>query len=387
MIKNNKLEIILTVRNITHYKKFENVNIPTFLYNGKEKIKYGQKILIDVSMLKNGSDQKIEVCCDGCGSIIYKKYNNFIRDRKKNGDKDFCGNCGRKNFGKSKRLIFSEVCEYFIERKLIPLFTENDYKSVGSKLKCKCTSHEYILCISYNNLKNSEFPCKKCAPNNRGGYNKLKSKEIYKSFQDKGLIPLFSENVNITTKDKLPFLCKIHGVQYISYNQLKFTKYGCKNCLNRKGENSHNWKGGITPLVRNMRLKLNNWKKTKLKNNNYTCEITGIIGDKLVVHHITNFYIILEETLNLLNLDIKPIIGDYTDKELELIKEKLLELHDKHMSVVICKDLHELFHKKYGIKNNNEEQYKEFIIRYKSGEFNNKLPFKYRIINNPGVIK
>ncbi len=52
----------------------------------------------------------------------------------------------------------------------------------------------------------------------------------------------------------------------------------------------------------------------------------------------------------------------------------------------MIKELHNLFHAEYGRKNNNENQYNEFVKRYKNYEFDGKLPFKYRFINYPGII-
>ena len=388
MIKSEIVKIKLTRRNIGYYSLYPQVLIPMILNTkGMQIPNYGEEIIITTDLLKNGVEQKINIICDKCGIIYIKKFNNICRDRKNNNGCDICNSCAHKKSGITQRLNIKDVYNLFMEKNIIPLFEDKDYLSVGTKLNFKCKIHEDILqSISYNGLKKSNHPCKKCRTKVIADKQKMKIGSIYNLFQKRNLIPLFEKTEEDRYK-KLQYSCEIHqDIQFISYNQLRQTKYGCKSCLNRKGENNINWKGGITPLIKYMRNKLNDWKKIKLKNNNYTCEITNIVGNKLVVHHITNFSFILGETLNNLNLKIKPIISDYSSGELKLIEEKLIDLHSKYKSVVISKDLHELFHKKYGIKNNNEEQYVEFIERYMNGEFDRNLPSKYRVVNNPCVI-
>jgi hypothetical protein len=103
-----------------------------------------------------------------------------------------------------------------------------------------------------------------------------------------------------------------------------------------------------------MRSKLKEWSLNKLKESKYTCVLSNNIGGKLVVHHIKNFHTILEEVLLTLDLEI-----NYTPYELLQIKNKLVELHKNCEYVVLCENLHKLFHK-YGKKNNNIGQFLEF---------------------------
>ena len=117
---------------------------------------------------------------------------------------------------------------------------------------------------------------------------------------------MFTSDDEISLNTKLKFKCKIHNdkMQYISYSSLKSTKNACKICFNKKGENSVKWKGGITPLVRNMRTKINKWKSNKMKESNFLCELTGMNG-KLVVHHVENFHKLLEISVKKLGLEVK----------------------------------------------------------------------------------
>jgi len=406
MIKDENIEVILTVRNIGHYLKFKNLNIPKIIKNGKEIIDYGKKITINVNMLKNGSDQKIEVYCDNClenglKKIVLKKYNNFLRDREKNNGKDICIDCGHKNSantqrgskryninynydsaklsGITNRLGIDYIYNLFSEKNIEPLFNPSEYSSNKSKLKFKCKTHDFIGKTTILNLTKCKFPCRICKAKSN---NVKMSEKIYNYFEKRNLIPLFEKkDPNFNAHEKLPFVCDCdkNTIQFTTFNNLKMLKNSCKLCAERCGKNSPTWKGGITPLIKNMRGKLDTWKKEKLVESGFRCEITGI-NCQLVVHHIDNFHILFENMLKQLNIKINPKICDYTENELMLMKNKLYELHKSCKYAVINKELHKLFHKLYGKKNNNVEQYLEFIKRYKNFEFDENLPNKIKYI-------
>jgi len=102
---------------------------------------------------------------------------------------------------------------------------------------------------------------------------------------------------------------------------------------NNKGEKSPSWKGGITP--ENERIRHSSeyylWRELCFKRDNYTCQVSGEKGGKLVIHHINNF-------------------SDFP--ELRLVVDN---------GFTMTKDLHKKFHSIYGIKNNTKEQLEEFI--------------------------
>lgn len=384
MIKFNKIKVKLTNRNVGHYRKF-NVEIPKTIKNGKEVIDYNNLIEIDVSMLKEGSDQIVELYCDTClekgiYKTLYKKFNNLIRDRKKNNGKDGCVDCARSKSGSSQRLNFKIIFELFKSKDLIILFDDSNHKSTNTKLKFKCKKHDDIeQYISYQNLLKSDYPCKICRQIVINSKNSKSFFDLKDYFIKNGLNPIFSENEIGGCNKKMKFTCSKHIeiIQEISYNSLSVTKNGCKLCFDKTGRNSHAWKGGITPLVRNMRSKLKEWSLNRLKESKYTCGLSGNVGGKLVVHHIKNFHTILEEVLLKLDLKIYYDISNYSPDELFRIKNKLIELHESCESIVLCEKLHKLFHKLYGNKNNTIEQFIEFKKRYENCEFN-KLDIKYQ---------
>ena len=81
MIKNDKIEIIVYNKEIKHYKQFF------------QNVKQGDKIIIDIYMLKSQSKKEIDVQCDICGKdkiIDYCTYRKITNEFK---DKYYCKKC------------------------------------------------------------------------------------------------------------------------------------------------------------------------------------------------------------------------------------------------------------------------------------------------------
>ena len=102
------------------------------------------------------------------------------------------------------------------------------------------------------------------------------------------------------------------------------------------GNKSPNWKGGINPINDTIRksLEYKLWHDACLERDNFTCQISGKKGGKLVVHHIKNF-------------------ADYPELRTSI-----------ENGITITKKLHKLFHHIYGVKNNTREQLEEFRKNY-----------------------
>lgn len=99
------------------------------------------------------------------------------------------------------------------------------------------------------------------------------------------------------------------------------------------GANSGSWKGGITPENVKIRtsLEMNLWRKANMERDNFTCQICGIRGGELVVHHINNFAEFPELRTSIEN------------------------------GTTFCKQCHSDFHKEYGRRNNTKEQINDFL--------------------------
>lgn len=74
---------------------------------------------------------------------------------------------------------------------------------------------------------------------------------------------------------------------------LKGRRFCSKKCqgIFFSGENSINWKGGITPINEKLRRtnEYKKWREDVYKRDNYTCQSCGIRGGKLAADHIKPF--------------------------------------------------------------------------------------------------
>lgn len=98
-------------------------------------------------------------------------------------------------------------------------------------------------------------------------------------------------------------------------------------------EKLYSWKGGITPINAKIRNSLESklWRKSVFERDNFICQKYGMTGGKLVAHHINNF-------------------ADFPEVRTSI--DNGITLSDK---------AHREFHKKYGKKNNTQEQIIEFL--------------------------
>jgi len=103
--------------------------------------------------------------------------------------------------------------------------------------------------------------------------------------------------------------------------------------LSHKGDKSHFWEGGITSINSTIRgsIEYTIWRNGIFARDGYTCQKYGIIGDKLVAHHILNFS---------------------SHPELRFAIDN---------GITLSKQAHKEFHKKYGKRNNTREQLLEFL--------------------------
>jgi len=138
------------------------------------------------------------------------------------------------------------------------------------------------------------------------GGKPIKYKEVYK-------------DLGISIRTYVRWLNKLKKAKYIN---VKRTPYGCvisvnkakkrfgrkvKNGKNntkdyiakvrkkmsedRKGKKHYNWKGGITPKNKIIRMSLEtrDWRDKVFERDNYTCQKCKIVGGKLEAHHIKQF--------------------------------------------------------------------------------------------------
>jgi len=140
---------------------------------------------------------------------------------------------------------------------------------------------------------------------------------------------------------------------------------GKHKAIMNRGENSYNWKGGVSykyntvaSLLRNSTI--DKWRDDSIKASNGKCIISRLPYE--CVHHIYGFSFILQEVLEITNIELKEKFSDYTNDEVIKLKETCLELHYKYgLGVCLTNNIHEEFHKIYGYGNNTKEQFEEFL--------------------------
>jgi hypothetical protein len=244
-------------------------------------------------------------------------------------------------------------------------------KHSKAKIQYKCDTCGVIISTLYATYaKMKTGLCNTCSSSEAGGKNKLSFSTVIDMFNTKGYKLISTSEDYKHFFSKLKYICPKHQnvIQKISYGSL-FQGCGCRLCANELirnnslGSKSHTWRGGITELSDYLRSQLSFWIREQLKRTNYTCEITGKHGT-LNVHHMYSFSNILQDTMEELQLDIRPKIGDYSEDELQLITVNFLKNNDLLADpIVMLETIHKEFHKFCGgfSKETSYEKLFEFI--------------------------
>jgi len=129
------------------------------------------------------------------------------------------------------------------------------------------------------------------------------------------------------------------------------------------------WSGGITNLYFALRNGLTKWKQDSMKFCNYKCIISGNNFDE--IHHVIPFREIADEAFCLVNLDVREKIEDYSNNELNLIYNKINELHSFYgYGACLNKSVHKLFHDIYGYTDFDIDDFIDFVDKILCGDFN-----------------
>jgi len=226
------------------------------------------------------------------------------------------------------------------------------YISAKTKYKIKCLKHNEIKEATYSDIMENKFRCKFCKSELIRNALITDIYTVRLEFIKHNLIPKFVDEDYTSNKKPLKYLCPIHNddYQYISYDSLKRSKFGCINCAAEyrgslfKGDKCYNWKGGLRSEKQKIRdsIEYTKWRRKILKKDNYTCQCCGARNGngktiKLRVHHKENFA---------------------SNPELRL---------DINNGITLCDNCHDSkiigsFHNIYGTHYNTTEQLCEYII-------------------------
>lgn len=306
------------------------------------------------------SSTPLELKCNLCGRIFERDFSHIKRGRFK------CPDCGRKSGGGSNKFSIDNVKKYLqendINHECTLLSTEYINNSEPLKFRCNICGREFER--DFNHVSRGRFKCPECGM--LAGAKKLvyTKEDVAKNIYEKRKYVMIGPYMNAAT----PFLvkCEKGHTFYLIYSNFLIGQSGCKECANLalRGSGHPNWKnGGHQETTNVFRHYLDKWKEECLKTANYKCDITGRT-DNLVIHHLYNFSNILKETLSYLNLPLYDKISKYSEEEKDSIRLELLKRHPVSLGVVLNKEVHQKFHKEYGLFNNTPEQYKEFKEKY-----------------------
>ena len=273
---------------------------------------------------------------------------------------------------KNKQIRLQTIVSDFLEThkhiNTINLERDVDELDYNSKIRYFCSNHmdygeKFITPLSMQ-LDHDCFHCQ--IDKKKHSFDFVKDK-----FEEMGFLLVDAEYKNSNTP--LKCICKNHPEITQEKTISKILEgHGCKYCFydGKKRENNHNWKGGVSPLHNFLRAKINNWKKDSLKYYDFKCVISGQKHSRLEVHHIYSFESILKETLNELTLPIYSSVSEYSDDELKMIEQLLVDKHNEYgYGVPLLPDIHALFHNIYGKGNNTQEQFTEFSTNFISGKY------------------
>ena len=409
MLLTNEVEVGLCGNNIKHYEDLGYIIPRVKNKDGKLVVKRGTKIKVIPQDLTNHSIVTVDVLCDYClekgiKTIINKVYSDYFIGKNKDISKDCCGSseCQHKKMNdicfvkygvnsnskrydiklkiaNSQRTKYEDVLKFMNDELNYKLITsEKEYYShvnSDTDLNFICNIHqeEGVQKSSIYNILYSKRGCSACKSMNIKEVHesqKLDFATVQQDFINSNYTLLETEYINAHTP--MRYICNIHknnGEQTITSNHLRRGE-GCRFCMydNQRGENHFNWQGGITTINNYLRETINVWKRDSLFNGNFLCDITGE-RKNIILHHTQGFNLIVKEVFNETKLSIHKIIEDYTQDELDLLSKTCLEIHYKYgLGVCLNKDLHKMFHKLYGNKNNTLEQYKDFKSKIISGE-------------------
>lgn len=323
------------------------------------------KLLVIKMTRRDSKGTGIWLCRCECGTEIERSYVSLMR-----GDTISCG-CERvrklaiKTYGDMINCKFGKLTVL----EVIPPSPDKTVKRKRTLVKCHCDCGADFVTYAYS-VKNGN--AKSC------GCSKIDA--IYSNSEDLSnqrfgnLIAIervYDIESSCNTKSGWNCMCDCGNSKIVITHHLKaglVKSCGCRECS--KGVNNSNWKGGLTPLYIFIRQAIEEWRKKSFEYYDYTCDISNKRGGDLVVHHLIPFKDIVAEVMKELNLNIFETMELYSEKERKMIAEKSLELHFKYgLGVVLCRNIHNLFHSLYGKHNNSKEEFYEFKRRYLNKEF------------------
>lgn len=323
-----------------------------------------QCTLLSVEYINSKAPLKFR--CNQCGKEFERSFTNVKRNAKYT-----CARCSQDRFLKINDVqIYLNENDINNDCTLLSTSYENYYTPL--LFRCNNCGKEFTRTFAQVKQTSPSFKCYDCLKKQQGGYNKKSIKDV----QD--FINMYDINNDcellsttyINQSTPLLFKCNCCGKEFErTFQTMKAKKaFKCFRCAHNLPDtyqtNAH------LALTNYFRSKLYSWKKEFLLKHP-TCDLTDV-NYELDIHHLINFSTILYQAS--VNIGIPLDIYPYDLNSLLVLENEFFKLHKElGQAVVLNKDIHQLFHKIYGYKNNTPEQYDEFKERYRKGEFSNLL--------------
>lgn len=340
MLLTKEVEILLHSKNIQYYENL-GYEIPRYKNRNGMVVRKGTKIIVKVEDLSMGSHAEVEVLCDQCNKTkVIKEYKTYLKDHNNNKNNiDICNECRLKNMPNNLLRIYGVNSPSKLNwvKEKIRQTTMNNFG-----VQYPLQSPDILNKLQQTNLNKYGCICSAQAP-------EIKEKIIQINMERYGAKSAF-ENLEIKLKIRRTIFKK-----YGAFNITQSDFYKA----NYSGENSSNWKGGITPENKKIREseEYKQWRISVFKRDNYTCQICGKSGIKLNAHHLENFA---------------------DNPELRL---------DVNNGVTLCLEHHDSriqgsFHNVYGTHSNTKKQFEEYEQQYLKDKNNICHINKKEVINS-----
>jgi len=279
----------------------------------------------EFDLLRN--DGRVPYLCDSCGDNGGRRKRDFEKMPKKVYCSVKCRVISERNNDANIKKLMDSRNMVFIE----------SYHNPFHRVKYKCICGE-CQDSTWDKYKNSGGRCRKCSLMSTHRNKRIKFEILEKRVIDAGY-------ELITRKEEWEGLDQIEGFRYklkckrgheFTTARLITHEIGCRACsyIDMTGEKSPNYKHGKSrdniKERRNNSVPLKRWRRHIVKLFKNTCDICSINESGMNAHHLNGYLWDIDNRFNLAN------------------------------GVLLCKNCHKKFHKKYGIYDNTREQYQEF---------------------------
>jgi len=289
-----------------------------------------------------------------------------------------CSQCANEGRRKKHSFSFDYVKTFIESRNCILISTE--YINCDLKLEVifECGHRGNITFWSFK----EGHRCPECGQRMGGESKRLLKEDVESRLKIKGLDVIEFIDGYLNTSSMVKTKCENGHIEIHSISSLLYS-CKCNQCtkekmsLEKRGDGGSNWQGGKTLIFSYLQKKMKKWRYESLNISNHKCLICGETKH-LHVHHLYNFYSIVHDAFRELGIKRRLRISEYNVEELDIIVNKTLEIHYRHLlGVAICKKHHDEFHSWYGQYNNNLNQFEDFLQykeeqRIASGEL--KIP-------------